>query len=231
MAASDQFVEQTTSAAVEEKAKLQKHFSRFDIYFFLICTLVGVDTLGAVAANGAAGLHLAAVPGSLLLRPVRAADRGAGRRVHRGGRRLHLDRMAFGRFTAAINAVLYWLSNPIWLGGTLAILRRRDSRATSSLPTGSSEVRRSPWPSSGSRSARRSCRSESASGSPRSAPWCRILVLGLFTVTMIVYAIKHGLHLPGGGDFSPTCCVHRRWCRCCSSTTWASSCPTPPAMR
>ena len=55
MAASDQFVEQTTSAAVEEKAKLQKHFSRFDIYFFLICTIVGVDTLGQVAANGAQG--------------------------------------------------------------------------------------------------------------------------------------------------------------------------------
>ena len=37
MAASDQFVETTTSAALEEKAKLQKHFNRFDIYFFLIC--------------------------------------------------------------------------------------------------------------------------------------------------------------------------------------------------
>ena len=55
MAASDQFVEQTTSASVEEKAKLQKHFSRFDIYFFLICTIVGVDTLGQVAQNGAQG--------------------------------------------------------------------------------------------------------------------------------------------------------------------------------
>ena len=55
LAASDQFVEQTTSAALEEKAKLQKHFNRFDIYFFLICTIVGVDTLGQVAQNGAQG--------------------------------------------------------------------------------------------------------------------------------------------------------------------------------
>ena len=38
-------VEHTTAMAVEEKAKLQKHFSRFDIFFFLICTLVGLDTL------------------------------------------------------------------------------------------------------------------------------------------------------------------------------------------
>src|SRR4051794_18901888 len=41
----DEFVEHTTEAALEEKAKLQKHFSRFDIFFFLICTLVGLDTL------------------------------------------------------------------------------------------------------------------------------------------------------------------------------------------
>src|ERR1700675_4212651 len=42
----------TTTFALEEKKKLRKHFARFDILFFLICTLVGVDTLGAVASNG-----------------------------------------------------------------------------------------------------------------------------------------------------------------------------------
>jgi hypothetical protein len=49
MAATDQYVDHTTQAALEEKAKLQKHFNRFDIYFFLLCTIVGVDTLGQVA--------------------------------------------------------------------------------------------------------------------------------------------------------------------------------------
>ena len=43
MATTGARVEYTTAAAAEEKAKLQKHFSRFDIYFFLICTIVGVD--------------------------------------------------------------------------------------------------------------------------------------------------------------------------------------------
>ena len=51
----EQLVEHTTAAAVAEKAKLKKHFSRFDMLFFLICTVVGVDTLGAVASNGAQG--------------------------------------------------------------------------------------------------------------------------------------------------------------------------------
>ena len=44
-----------TAAAHDEKSKLKKHFGRFDMLFFLICTLVGVDTLGAVANNGPEG--------------------------------------------------------------------------------------------------------------------------------------------------------------------------------
>ena len=51
----DEFIDHTTAMALEERAKLKKHFTRFDIYFFLICTIVGVDTLGVVAAEGAQG--------------------------------------------------------------------------------------------------------------------------------------------------------------------------------
>ena len=42
----------TTADALAEKKKLRKHFARFDILFFLLCTIVGLDTLGAVASNG-----------------------------------------------------------------------------------------------------------------------------------------------------------------------------------
>ena len=34
-----EFVVRTTQAALKEKKKLQKHFGRFDIVFYLICTL------------------------------------------------------------------------------------------------------------------------------------------------------------------------------------------------
>jgi amino acid transporter len=30
-------------------------------------------------------------------------------------------KLAFGRFVAALTALLYWISNPLWLGGTLTI--------------------------------------------------------------------------------------------------------------
>jgi hypothetical protein len=41
-----------TVAAAVERQKLQRHFGRFDILFFLICTIVGVDTVAAVAQSG-----------------------------------------------------------------------------------------------------------------------------------------------------------------------------------
>ena len=47
--------DRTTRAALEEKSKLQKHFGRFDMLFFLVCTLVGLDTIGTVANKGAQG--------------------------------------------------------------------------------------------------------------------------------------------------------------------------------
>ena len=43
---SDEFIDHTTAMAVEERAKLKKHFTRF-----LICTVVCVDTLCLVAAH------------------------------------------------------------------------------------------------------------------------------------------------------------------------------------
>lgn len=205
MAASDQFVEQTTSAAVEEKAKLQKHFSRFDIYFFLICTIVGVDTLGQVAANGAQGfvwlLFLAVfffVPYALLTAELGAAF------TEEGGAYIW-TRMAFGRLTAAINAVFYWFSNPIWIGATLALLCCAAIQGYFYNFANGSVV----YYVVGLAFIWFSVYSAILSFGigkwiPTLGAWCRILVITLFSVTTVVYAIKHGLHFPSGGNFSPT---------------------------
>jgi hypothetical protein len=43
---------ETTATALREKSKLRRHFRRFDMFFYLICTVVTIDTIGAVASNG-----------------------------------------------------------------------------------------------------------------------------------------------------------------------------------
>jgi glutamate:GABA antiporter len=48
-------VEQTTTLALVERSKLVKALRRFDMVFFTVCAFVGLDTLGAVASNGAQG--------------------------------------------------------------------------------------------------------------------------------------------------------------------------------
>ena len=39
----------TLTVADVERRKLQRHFGRYDILFFLICTIVGVETVATVA--------------------------------------------------------------------------------------------------------------------------------------------------------------------------------------
>src|SRR5258706_1570191 len=45
--------ERTTSLAVQEKAKLFKSLRRLDMLLFLVCAIVGLDTLGQVSSYGA----------------------------------------------------------------------------------------------------------------------------------------------------------------------------------
>jgi hypothetical protein len=48
---------ETTAAALREKSKLRRHFRRFDMFFYLICTVVTIDTIGAVASNRVAAVR------------------------------------------------------------------------------------------------------------------------------------------------------------------------------
>ena len=105
--------------ATREKAKLQKHFGRADIFFFLVCTLFGVDGLGTLATQGGAGftwlivaIALFAIPSAMILSELGAAY------TDEGGPYVWV-RMAFGHLAGALNNFFYWVTNPVWMGGTL----------------------------------------------------------------------------------------------------------------
>ena len=107
-----------------------------------------------------------------------------------------------------MGAVLYWISNPLWVGGSLAFI---STEAWSAYihPVGSQTVgdylfkmafiwvtvfvaiialRRGKW-------------------IPNLGAIVRIGVLGLFSLTVVIYAIEHGVHGYGVSDFRPE---HRR---------------------
>ena len=192
--------------ALEEKAKLQKHFTRFDIYFFLICTIVGVDTLGVVAAEGAQGFTWLIFLASSFFVPYALLTAELGSAFPEEGGAYVWTRLAWGRLVGGRQRRLLLVQQPD--------LDRRHARAARRSPPSTSSSSRSATTrgcstssasrTSGSRSTRPSSRSGSASGSRRSAPGPGSSCSGLFVVSTIIYAFKNGLSFPAGGEFKPT---------------------------
>src|SRR3954468_21340625 len=199
----DEFVEHTTEAALAEKAKLQKHFSRFDIFFFLICTLVGLDTLGAVSNDGAQAFTWLAFLGIFFFVPYALLAAELGSTFHEEGGAYIWVKLAFGRFFASINAVLYWLSNPIWLGGTLTITAVT-TFSTFFTPLNGiwkylfalAFIWFAVWAAILSFGI--------GKWIPTIGAFVRIIVLSFFSFSVIVYAASNGVHGVAAGDFRPT---------------------------
>src|SRR3954468_5208936 len=192
-----------TAAAHDEKAKLKKHFGRFDMLFFLICTLVGVDTLGQVASNGPEGFTWLVVLAVFFFVPYALLTAELGSAFTDEGGCYVWTKLAWGRFVAAVTSVMYWLSNPVWMGGLLCIT------AVTTFNTFFTDLGNvgqylfslafiwfAVWAAVLSFGV--------GKWIPTLGAWARIVLLSFFTVSVVIYAIQHGLHLPAAHKFSPT---------------------------
>ena len=198
-----ELVDHTTKAALEEKAKLQKHFGRFDIFFFLICTLVGLDTLGAVSNDGAQAFTWLAFLGVFFFVPYALLVAELGSSFREEGGSYIWTKLSLGRFAGGVSSVLYWLSNPIWLGGTLTILAVTTFGDFFTPLTGIWKYLFSlafiwfaVWAAILSFGV--------GKWIPTIGAFVRMAVLGGFTLTVVLYALDHGVHGVSTGDFKPT---------------------------
>jgi amino acid transporter len=193
--ARDELVEQTTALALEEKGKLIKSLRRVDMFLFTVCALVGLDTLGTVASNGPQGFTWLIVLAVLFVLPYSLVMAEVGSAFTQEGGPYEWAKMAFGRVQGAISAVLYWVTNPLWVGGSLAFIATDAwSGNISHIASGSFwdylfklvfiwisigvaivSLRRGKW-------------------IPNFGAYLRVVVLGFFTISVIVYAFKHGVH-------------------------------------
>ena len=196
-------IETTTAAALEEKAKLKKHFGQFDIFFFLICTIVGLDTIGAVASYGAQSFVWLIFMSVFFFIPYALLTAELGSTFREEGGSYIWTKLALGRFPAGLNSVLYWLSNPIWLGGTLTItaLSVFDEFFFKLNTFGSYAFAMifiwfATWAAILSFGV--------GKWIPTIGAWGRMLLLTTFTVTVIIYAAQNGVHGVAGSDFTPT---------------------------
>src|SRR3954454_14291192 len=123
-------VEETTALALEEKRKLVKSLRRIDMVFFTVCAFVGLDTLGTVASNGAQGFTWLVVLAVAFVVPYALLMAEVGSAFTQEGGPYEWVKLAFGRLQAAIAAVFYWVTNPLWVGGSLAFIATDAWRAT-----------------------------------------------------------------------------------------------------
>ena len=113
--------EQSAHAMQQERKKLRKVLTRFDLICFTISAFIALDTYAVTAAYGGGEvlfwtilvMFLYLVPSGLI-----SAELGSTFPVEGGP--YSWTRMAFGRYAGAITATFYWMSNPTWMGGTLA---------------------------------------------------------------------------------------------------------------
>jgi glutamate:GABA antiporter len=113
--------EVSSEAVLEEKKKLRKEFKIFDMIFITIAAVIGIDTLGAVSSSGAQVLTWLLISAVTFLLPYGLLTAELGTSFPQEGGVYVWCKMAGGRYFAALASLLYWMSNPLWVGGTLSV--------------------------------------------------------------------------------------------------------------
>ncbi|HMD93576.1 MAG TPA: APC family permease [Trebonia sp.] len=196
-----------TVAASAERQKLQRHFGRFDILFFLICTIVGVDTIATVAEGGGESFTWLLVYAIVFFVPQALLFAELGTAFPQEGGPYLWTRLAFGHLAGAVNNLLYWVTNPVWIGGSLAVscigaiqvffnggnsLSAPMAYVVSlvfvwlTIVAAITSFRVGKW-------------------LPTAGAFARFLLLGLFSFSVILYGLQHGAQgLNHPGDYKPT---------------------------
>src|SRR6266567_5324400 len=185
--------ERTTAFALQEKGKLIKSLRRFDMVFFTVYAFVGLDTLGTVASNGPEGFLWLVVLAIVFVAPYMLLIAEVGSAFTQEGGPYEWTKLAFGRLHGGIAAILYWVTNPLWVGGSLAFIATDAWRANVfnigtatpgdyifklifiwiSIGVAIISLRYGKW-------------------IPNFGALLRFVVLGFFSLTTIIYGIKHG---------------------------------------
>lgn len=119
--ASSSIREVTTSATLAEKKKLRKEFNYFDMIFYTVAAIIGIDTLGAVSSSGGQALTWLLISAVTFLLPYGLLTSEIGSTFTQEGGVYEWCKLAAGRVFASFAAMLYWISNPLWVGGTLSV--------------------------------------------------------------------------------------------------------------
>jgi amino acid transporter len=195
----------STALAAEQTAKLRRSLRRFDILFLLVAAVVSIEVLGQISSYGGETLTWTVVLAITFLFPYALVFAEVGSAFTDEGGPYVWVKVAFGRIPAAISAFLYWVTTPVWIGGTMAFLAYETWNGFVSplgergfgdyffkfvfiwltVLSGIASLRYGKW-------------------LPTVGAILKVGVLAFFVLTAVIFSIEHGVHGIGFGDLSPT---------------------------
>lgn len=192
-----------TPVARHEKSKLRVVIGRMDGLAMILCALIGFDTFGKLTSEGAQAITWLLFMGIVFFVPYAMLCSELGTAFPVQGGPYVWVKLAFGRFTAAMASLLYWISNPIWLGGTLTITA---VAAFDSFFTPLDGVWKYVFSLTFIWTAVGATVFSFNIGKIVLVVgvWVRVLLVTFFTVTAVIYALEKGVHGVSAGAFSPS---------------------------
>lgn len=193
------------SLAPHTATSLQRSLKRFDITAMAIAAVISFDTVGQIATGGGEAATWTAVIALFFLVPYALLFAETGAAFPQEGGPYVWVKLAFGRPAAALTTLLYWVTNPIWLGGSLVFLAAETwdgfvfhlGSGTvadytfkllfvwAAILTAVVSLRRGKWITTAGAAT-------------------KVLALALFTLTAVVYGVEHGFQGLTDTRFTPT---------------------------
>lgn len=184
---------------------LHRSLRRFDITAMGVAAVISFDTVGQIATGGGEAVTWTAAIALFFLIPYALLFAETGAAFPQEGGPYVWVKRAFGRFPAAVTTLFYWVTNPIWLGGSLVFIGAEtwdgfvfplgDGTAADyvfkllfiwlAIVTAIVSLRRGKWITT-------------------AGAIVKVLALAVFTGTALAYGIGHGFRGLDGASFSPT---------------------------
>ncbi|GAA3478457.1 APC family permease [Streptomyces yanii] len=184
---------------------LHRSLRRFDITAMGVAAVISFDTVGQIATGGGEAVTWTAVIAVLFLVPYALLFAETGAAFPQEGGPYVWVKRAFGRLPAALTTLFYWVTNPIWLGGSLVFIAAETwdgfvfhlGEGTLSdyafkllfiwiaILTAVVSLRRGKWITTAGAAV-------------------KVLALALFTGTAVAYGIGHGFRGLDSASFPPS---------------------------
>ncbi|WP_308492354.1 APC family permease [Microbacterium terrisoli] len=195
----------STVLAQQQTGHLKKTLGRFDIIFLVMSAVLSIEVLAETASFGAETFTWTLVLAVFFLIPYAMIFAETGSTfIGEGGAYLWVRR-AFGRPAGALASILSWITQPVWVGGSMAFLASETwDSFISPLPHGSLgdwvfkivfiwvtvvaailSLAKAKW-------------------IPSLGAILKLVFLALFLITTVIYAAQHGVEKLDLASFSPT---------------------------